>query len=177
MKYGKVTLRTTTTIVLLLAMSCNLQAELRGTLVWNNQDQLDGVLIGSDDKHLSWQSDLFEQPLEVGSDFLSHLTFKTKKSDATNDEAFRLETQFGDVLFGTLRAITDEYFELASQRFGNVKVRRSAVRGIRQLKHNKVVYDGPLWLDEWRVLKIGRELNEWKATDMGFLTTEKYGGE
>ena len=56
-------------------------------------------------------------------------------------------------------------------------VRREAVRELRQLDHNKVLYDGPRWLDDWRVLKVGRELSEWQATDMGYLTTEKYGAE
>ena len=72
MKHTNISLSVAAFIVCLLAGS--LRAELSGTMVWNNQDQLEGKLVKISDKHLSWQTNLFEQPLEVDSDFVSHLT-------------------------------------------------------------------------------------------------------
>lgn len=168
--------------ILQLALAClcvapAATADHSGTLIWNNRDQLEGNLRGFADGKLIWGSDLFDKPLRIDADVISHVMLQTEKTEAENSATFRLETQFGDVLFGDLRSVSDTEVELSSTRFGVISIKRQAVRELRQLSHNKVVYDGPRWLDDWRVLKVGRELSEWQTTDMGFLRTSKYGGE
>lgn len=148
-----------------------------GVLTWNNGDTLSGKMIAYSDGHVRWHSNQFSTPLEIHSDFLASLAFKVGPDKWAVSDGFRVETSTGDVVFGELVSIDGETVVLDSSRLGRVELRREYVREVRQLKHTQVVYDGPRWLDGWTVLKAGRRVSEWEATEHGFLRTEKYGGE
>lgn len=148
-----------------------------GSIQWNNGDKLPGQLIGFQDDHFQWESDQFSDPLELHSDFIAAVDFPRQKATPAPVGGFRVETVSGDALFGDLVSIDESHIVLASDRLGTVRVRRGSVREIRQLKHTEVLYDGPRWLDDWTVLKAGRRVAEWEATEHGHLRTEKYGGE
>ena len=149
----------------------------KGVLHWNNGDMLKGTLLGYEDDYLHFQSDQFGAVVEVHSDFIASLDFKTPIAPVKPKGDFRIETVTGDVFFGALKAIDDQHVDLLSDRSGELKLRREFVREIRQLKHTQVLYDGPRWLDGWKVLKAGRMVSEWNATEHGYLHTKKYGGE
>ena len=148
-----------------------------GSIQWNNGDKLPGQLIGFQDDHFQWESDQFSDPLELHSDFIAAVDFPRQKATPAPVGGFRVETVSGDALFGDLVSIDESHIVLASDRLGTVRVRRGSIREIRQLKHTEVLYDGPRWLDDWTVLKAGRRVAEWEATEHGHLRTEKYGGE
>ena len=148
-----------------------------GVLTWNNGDMLSGDMVSYEEGHVRWHSDQFSTPLDVHSDFLASIAFDVGPDKVTVTDAFRVETSSGDVVFGELEAIDADTITLDSSRLGRVELAREYVREIRQLKHTQVVYDGPRWLDGWTVLKAGRRVSEWEATEHGFLRTEKYGGE
>lgn len=148
-----------------------------GSIHWNNGDKLPGELMGYQDGHFQWKSDQFSDPLELDSDFIAAVDFPRQMGAAVPVGGFRVETASGDALFGDLISVDDSAIVLASERLGTVRIRREFVREIRQLKHTEVLYDGPRWLDDWTVLKAGRRVAEWEATEHGHLRTEKYGAE
>ena len=148
-----------------------------GTLTWNNSDTLDGELLGYEAGYVRWKSAQFSAPLEVHNDFIASVEFEIANNNLASEDSFRVEATTGDVAFGSIESIDDRLILLNSARLGSVKLKREYVREIRQLKHTQVVYDGPRWLDGWTVLKAGRRMSEWQATEHGHLRTEKYGGE
>ena len=172
------TLRGAFALVLALHIVSHGTAEqLEGTLQWNNGDRLAGQLLGYNDGYIRWSSPQFGSPLEIHSDFLAAVEFPSDRKESASIEAFRVETTSGDVLFGALAAIDESTIQMRSERFGELALHRGAVREVRQLKHTQVMYDGPRWLDGWKVLKAGRRVAEWEATEHGHLKTDKYGGE
>ena len=153
------------------------ETKLSGQLAWNNGDALDGQLVKLEDNLLSWVSPRFTSSQRIHVDVIDAISFKPDETDVTNDAQFRVQLSTGDILFGEMRSLTADSLELSSQRFGNISIKRDYLRELRQLRHTEVIYDGPRWLDSWRVLKAGRRLSEWKATEHGHLHTTKYGGE
>ena len=148
-----------------------------GTLQWNNGDRLEGQLLGYRDGYVRWDSPQFSSPLEIHSDYIAAVEFPSDRKDKASTEAFRIETSNGDVLFGNLEEINASTIKIRGERIGTLALRRDRVREVRQLKHTQVMYDGPRWLDGWKVLKAGRRVAEWEATEHGHLRTDKYGGE
>lgn len=164
-------------VQLSVARNCVSQDQT-GTLQWNNGDSLGGRLLGYEDDHVRWRSGQFADPLEIHGDFISAMEFQAEnRQESSVGEPFRVETSAGDVVFGALVGLDANAVELNSGRLGTIVLRRESVREIRQLRHTQILYDGPRWLDGWTVLKAGRSISEWKATEHGHLYTEKYGGE
>lgn len=165
-------------LTLLLALGGAAFADTsEGRLEWNNGDTLVGELTGYRDGFITWTSRQFGSPLEVHSDFIAAFEFPANRDAPKPAGAFRVETSTGDAFFGELTAINDDTLELESARLGTISLRREFVREVRQLRHTEVLYDGPRWLDGWKVLKAGRRVAEWEATEHGHLRTDKYGGE
>gem|GEM_PF-686346 len=168
----------------LIAASCLLQStiafadESQATLTWNNEDSLGGELVGYQDKYIQWRSTQFKEPLEVHSDYIAAIDFpKPKQKPDSSSELFRVESVGGNVFFGNLKSIDEKFVAIESQRLGSIRLKREHTREIRHLKHTKVVFDGPRWLDGWRTLRAGRLVSEWEATENGHLRTTKYNGE
>ncbi len=147
------------------------------TLTWNNEDALSGRLVAFEDGYFRWQSKQFSEQLQINSDYISAVDFPEAKEVVEQTEKFRIQSLHGDVIFGDLLGIDDKEFTMRSDRLGEVRIKREHVRELQQLKHTDVLYDGPRWLDGWRTLRAGRMVSEWKATERGHLTTQKYNAE
>lgn len=150
---------------------------LAGKISWNNGDSLSGTLTGLEDGVLRWTSDRFDRAQQLQVGVIDSISFQTGEPDESRSAAFRVQLATGDIFFGELAALSPKFLVLESERCGTIQLKREFVREIRQLRHTQVIYDGPRWLDSWRVLKAGRRLSEWTASEHGHLRTTKYGGE
>src|SRR5262249_55874122 len=83
---------------------------------------------------------------------------------------YRIELSDGDILFGSLKAITKDQIEIESKQFGNLKIARSELRRMTPTSSDAFAYRGPNNLSEWTSAKI----DQWRE-EAGRLITNARG--
>ena len=121
------------------------------TLSWSNGDSLKGTLVSADQTALTWQSELFAEPLQVELSALSAVTIPKLDAPQPAGDGFRILMRNGDVLSGNLNAITEQTLTFESLRFGVFDVARDQVLGLqRATDSGGLIYSGPRGLEGWQ---------------------------
>jgi thiol-disulfide isomerase/thioredoxin len=149
----------------------------KATLQWVNGDSLPGTLIGADNKHLVWSTDVFLEPVSIDYRVLKEVKFQAPESVVMPKEDFRIDLATGDVLFGKILDLTVDEVVLAGSRHGTVRIQRKFISSMRRLNNPALVFLGPSGLTGWSTLNAGRQISEWTANESGHLVTTKQRAE
>ncbi len=167
-----------TTILTILALiaATNPAVADDATLSWSNGDSLKGTLIGADQTALTWQSDLFGDPLQIELSALSAVTFPKSESPLRDDDGFRVLMRNGDVLSGSLKVISQQTLSFEGSRFGTFEVARDQVLSLQRATNSGgLIYSGPRGLEGWQPA-FRRSANENNAMGMAMLALPMAGG-
>jgi len=118
-------------------------------LFWKNGEYLDGILVAADEQRLSFESALFEQPLQLDRQALARIEFPAG-ADAKTTPAFCLLLKNGDRFFTDLSRVSGDHVNLKSERHGELRIAWKDVQSIRRLKGGPVLYQGPNGADGWK---------------------------
>ena len=114
------------------------------TLRWNNGESLSGSIDGADDASLAWKSPVFADPLSLAWPALHRID--QPGGDRLPDGPFAFTLRDGSHLYGDLTGLTADRVSLHSEAHGDVTLRRAEVLGVRRLKGQRLVFNGP-WGD------------------------------
>src|SRR5215213_837059 len=115
-----------------------------------------------------WQARGTTQPFEFSTDAIRSAYFAPPQKRPAPDGEFCFELSDGDVLYGSLAAITKDNFEINSSQFGNLKVARALIHRLAPVAAAQFEYRGPNSLAEWNSEDIG----QWRE-EAGRLVTNK----
>lgn len=120
-----------------------------------------GELRASDDpRTLRWQSPHFTRPFDFSFQAVHSVHFPLRPAASAQAGEFRVELVDGDVLFGSPVRVTADEVELETPRFGRLRVRRAAIRGLVRRNVEELVYQGPNGLAGWQEIGATQEWTE-----------------
>lgn len=99
---------------------------------------------------LAWQSPAFTRPFEFRLGAVRGVRFPSPADTTRPEGEYRVELVNGDVLFGTLTRVSADEIEVATTRFGPLRLLRDSVRGLHRWNVEELVYQGPNGLSGWR---------------------------
>ena len=146
-----------------------------GTLSFFNGDLLQGQLLRvTGDPRVQWQNADLGGALDFSAANLHKLTLTQPTAaprDTTNQFLVRLHN--GDELIGRLLALDADKLVLDTWFGGQLTIQRPAVRSLRPLGGNRVVYEGPTGLDGWRpsAFNFGRGTGGFQFKNGAFVSS------
>lgn len=109
-----------------------------------------GSLIGSEEpSQWRWQGSHFTRPFEFRQDVIDAVHYPVPSPLPKSEGEYGFELAGGDVLFGSLVALSDDAAELDVSRFGRLHVRRDHLRRFYVSGGQDLVYLGPTGLTGW----------------------------
>lgn len=140
-------------------------------LYLNDDDYFSGVLRDCPTANtLRWQARGATQPFEFGIDAIRAAYFAPPQNRPAPDGEYCFELTNGDVMYGSLAAITKDDVEINSTQFGPLKIARAEIQRLAPVSSNAFAYRGPNSLVEWTSDDIGK----WRE-EAGRLVTSKRG--
>jgi thiol-disulfide isomerase/thioredoxin len=140
-------------------------------LYLNDGDYFSGRLRDCQEANvLRWQANGATQSFEFGADAIRSAYFAPPEKRPAPTGEYCFELSDGDVLYGTLTAITKDDFEIDSGPFGHPKIARAEVRRLLAADSETFVYRGPNGLAEW----TSDDIFKWRQ-EAGRLVTDKRG--
>jgi thiol-disulfide isomerase/thioredoxin len=138
-----------------------------------NGDFVQGHLADtSDQTSLHWHSRLFARPLVFPMDRVANVQYSAPGEPPARLAEYCFELAHGDVLFGSLRGLSDTDAELEIPRCGRIHVRRDHISRLFRCRSEDLIYGGPSGLTGWK-----RSSPEaWRATwrdDEGVPATDQ----
>ncbi len=143
-------------------------ADQNGVLHWISGDSLPGRLTQITADELTWESGLFAAPLQLQRSVLSSVSFEPSDVPVVTTDAFRVVLQNGDLLFGSLHSLDHQTLELASDRYGDVRIPRELIAGIERINHDGLIYLGPTGRTGWTGDAVEKN---WREETDGSLTS------
>src|SRR4051812_31978901 len=110
---------------------------------------------------LRWLAQGAAEPFEFNVDSIRSAYFAAPEKRPAPDGDYYLELSDGDVLFGSIAAITKDVVELNSAQFGHLKIARSEVHRLTPAPAAASVYRGPNGLAEWTIDGPPVAKNQW----------------
>lgn len=142
-------------------------------------DPIDSMLYLNDDDYFSgdlrdcptantirWQARGTTQPFEFNADAIRSAYFAPPQKRPAPDGEYCFELSDGDVLYGSLAAITKDNFEINSTQFGHLKIDRAVIHRLAPVASAQFAYRGPNSLAEW----TSDHLGQWRE-EAGRLVT------
>src|SRR3954454_7608494 len=140
-------------------------------LYLNDDDYFSGILRDCPTENtLRWQARGATQPFEFDIDAIRAAYFAPPQKLPMLQGEYRIELSDGDVLYGSLAAVTKDYFEIDSAQFGHLKIARAEIQRLALVSSEAFAYRGPNSLAEWTSDNIGK----WRD-EAGRLVTNKRG--
>ena len=137
-------------------------------LVWQGGQQLPGTLLSADAQRLNWNSPLFQQPLQIRTDVLSAVRFPVSSDSLpVTGEQFRVQLRGGDVLLGSITALSDQLLELQEVHCGLLRIPITEVSVLHRLQLGSgILYNGPAGLQDWKTVNQLTEQEEQQRQQM-----------
>ncbi len=130
-----------------------LRAEEAKTLLrWKNGDVLPGNLLESQSGQIRWSSEFFSDDMVVDSDVLDSIIFPSQI--LSPEGTFRVGTASGDVFTADLIGSDENTLLFSSDRFGEIRVKRSAIYSLDRRERPNLVFDGSQ-LQDWQLERRG----------------------
>ena len=134
------------------------QAEETDMLLrWKNGGTLPGQLQESSSGTIRWASPYFLDDLVLDMDVLSSVVFPKTSNPAT--ETFRISTVSDDVWIADLIGSDNNTFLFSSERHGQFRVKRAAVRSLEHRNHSNHLFDGSE-LTHWKLPKTKKDIDD-----------------
>jgi thiol-disulfide isomerase/thioredoxin len=139
----------------------------------NNGDFATGNLGDCDDPAvLRWQCAAATEPFDFFLSSVSGVYFPAQKGTVKAGGDFCVELAGGDLLFGSIAAITSKEVVLNSPRLGTLHIdRKNVLRLVRQKDATEMVYAGPHGLSDW---EQAQGQTDWRE-EAGELVTDRSG--
>ncbi|MEM7456657.1 MAG: TlpA disulfide reductase family protein, partial [Planctomycetota bacterium] len=150
--------------------------EIPARLTWVNGDAIEGNLVSGTNNSFYWESPLFRGAFELDSRSVRDIVFmREDESIEEHSEPFMFQMISGDVVFGDLQSIDDEYVVVVSQRHGKgsdggptvFELNREKIARIVQLENTGMIYMGPDTPENWE--SFGQEKEKWRIAQDGSL--------
>ena len=152
----------------------------RPTLYWRNGDTLPGEIHSANTDAVHWRADPFLDPLQIQHKDLQMIRFPSNpdRLDVGTEEPQQIiETHEGNRFFGKISSSDSDNLVVATDLFGQVTLKRSAIHLIANPIERAHVYSGPKGLRGWSTLTYGRKLSEWEEIASGRLRTKMVAAE
>lgn len=125
-------------------------------LQWNNGDSLPGKLIQGENDLIRWSSPFFSDELVIDVTAINSIVFPQIPVDAT--ETFRIGTVTGDSFIADIIDSDDSTLLCKSKRFGEFRLKRSAIYSWENREHSRLLFDGA-HLSSWSENNKNRNIN------------------
>lgn len=129
-------------------------------LHWTSGDSLPGRLTRVNAEHVTWESGLFAEPLQLERSVLASVQFMPTETPASTSDEFRIALTTNDVLFGAIRSLDEQTLDLDSSRHGQISIPRRRIAGIERINQDALIYLGPAGLDDWPDADVRGEWSE-----------------
>src|SRR4051812_9596483 len=145
--------------------------EIIGSMLYlNDDDYFSGELRDCPTANtIRWQSRGTTQPFEFSAEAVRSAYFAPPQKRPAPDGEYCFELSDGDVLYGSLAAITKDNFEINSTQFGQLKIARAVMHRFVPVASAEFVYRGPNSLTEWTSDDIGK----WREEAGRLVTTKR----
>ncbi len=121
----------------------------KSVLKWSSGDQLAGQVIAANPQALSWNSNLFEEPLQLRLGALRSITWQYEQPAKLARRSFRVETMQGNLLVGDLIDCDQEMLRMENANLGVVTIPRKNVRSLVNLTGSAGRWLGPTSVEDW----------------------------
>src|SRR3954454_10167425 len=111
---------------------------------------------------LRWRAQGAAEPFEFTADSIRSAYFAPPQKRPAPDGEYYIELSDGDVLFGSIAAITNDNVEINSAQFGHLKIARGEVHRLTPALAAASVYRGPNGLEEWTIDGPPTAKNQWR---------------
>lgn len=143
-----------------------------GILSFFNGDLLHGDLLAITNHHVHWRNPELHAPIQFAPANLHRLTLTQPvvvPKSPTNQFLVRFHN--GDELIGQLLGLDDRQLLLDTWFGGKLTIQRQALRSLRPLGNNRLVYEGPTGLEGWRTssFNFGRGTGGYQFKDGAFI--------
>ena len=118
---------------------------------------------------LRWQASGATGPFEFDARMIRSAYFAPPQKRPAPDGEYCIELSNGDVLYGSLAAITKDDFEIESAQFGHLKIARSEIHRLTPVASASFVYRGPNNLAEW----TSDDISNWREEAGRFVTNKR----
>ena len=126
-------------------------------LRWKNGGSLPGQLQESSSGTIRWASPYFLDDLVLDMDVLNSVVFPKTPHPAT--ETFRISSVSDDVWIADLIGSDNNTFLFSSERHGQFRVKRAAVRSFEHRNHSNHLFDGSQ-LTHWQLSKPKKDIED-----------------
>lgn len=144
-------------VIMVLGLPTVQAEETDALLRWKSGGSLPGQLQESSAGTIRWASPYFLDDLVVDINVLSSVVFSKTSNLAT--EAFRVSTLSDDVWIADLIGSDNNTFLFSSERHGQFRVKRAAVRSLEHRNHSNLLFDGSQ-LANWKSPKTKKGVDD-----------------
>ena len=148
-------------------------ADFVGKLHCAHGDMMPGRFLSADGEALRWQTPLFKEPLTLSLPNLDAIMFDPTGGRPRTTEPHRIVLHNGDVLYGEIKDINGQHVVVASVRHGQIAIDRSAVHSLQRMDNPSAIYDGPIGLADWQIIKGTKATKVWASSDDGQLSAKQ----
>jgi thiol-disulfide isomerase/thioredoxin len=154
-----------------------------GTLHLRRGDMVQGSFVAvSSAREIGWRSPYFAEPLRFPLSAVDAIDFQRENESSRlaereggRERRARLELHDGTILYGELRAATDQHLVMDGRRHATVTIARRHVRRIQFVDQDEaVIFDGIRSPQGWVSLGTSEKRSDW-GSQTSLLETTKYG--
>ena len=145
---------------------------LPGALTFFNGDALHGEFLSVTNNRVQWQHSELQGALDFAPANLHRITLTQPRVDRPAAPGqFLVRFHNGDELVGQLLALDADKLLLDTWFGGRLTIQRAALRSLRPLGSNQLVFEGPTGLDGWRTssFNFGRGVGGFQYKDGAFI--------
>ncbi len=116
-------------------------------LRWNNGETLTGALVAASASGVTWQTPLFQDPLELAWPALRGIEQTVAAIPPADPFVFSLRD--GSRVAGDFVSLTDKALTIHSTRHGDAVLKRAEVLSMRRVRSDSLVFNGPFGDAGW----------------------------
>ena len=121
----------------------------KSVLKWNRSDHLAGQIVEATPQGLTWNSNLFEEPLQLRIEAVRSIAWQYAQPTKLPNRGVRVETTLGNFLVGDLLSVDGDVVLLESSDFGRLAIPRRSVRSFVNLASSSGRWLGPMRAEDW----------------------------
>ncbi len=135
-------------------------------LYWDNHESLPGTLLAAAPGNITWRSDLFAQPVQLGLGPLLLITGSATERPLKLDPGadFKIVLTNGDCLYADILSSSPAGLAVRSARHGDITLPFASVHRLTRVRGGTAVYAGPRGIEGWPD-------KDWEIGVGGSLTT------
>jgi len=138
----------------------------KSELVWKNGDRLPGRPVSFNENKLTFQSQLFQRPLEISTDWLRSFETNNKSTKAKqSNERFAIQLIDGQTILADVKSLDEDILKVESNRAGQFEIDRTRLSSIVNRAASETLASGAIDLDLWDAKRGDKRY--WKRNQNG----------